>query len=393
MTITIDKQGRRFYLRGDTYAVRASIKEAGAKWDPDANCWYTGRQAVAETIVAELGGSEAAAARAPAKAERLTAASAIAGRARYKGREYLLVWEGSTSRGHAAKLAFMDGSQIFWASSGEYEVTKIYQSRERYGRTHGCGYRGTLYGDGTEPMTFGLLTKLREEFRDQKQAAEQQTVVGERGQIQVEYTASRQDRKPAAALGITRWIKHQGERIACTMIGYETAVFVRGEDAEDMGHYGVRDGWYGVAYYRNASADEQAALELVEAPARTVQRAQEQRAAVEAWLSSQLKGDAPGVTTVTDTGRLPSESEIVATAEIGRKVTTSGAVTDGGTTYALTATTVVAHHGGYYDDYRSSTRTVARTDELAQVIMALANGDDDVISICADRITAQGARA
>jgi hypothetical protein len=381
MTITIDKQGRRFYLRGDTYAVRSGLKGAGAKWDPDTRCWYTGRQATADAIVAEFGGSTAVAAAAvtPATADRLTDSSPIVGRAKYKGREYLLVWEGNTRRGPSAKLAFLDGSSIFWTAPGTYEVTKYYQTRERYGRD--------------EPMTFGRLSRLRDEFRDQKQAAEQQTVVGERSDIQVEYTASRQDRKPACTLGSTRWIKHQGERIACTLIGYETAVFVRGEDAEDMGHYGVRDGWYGVAYYRTATDAEQSALELTESPARTVQRAQERRLAVEAWLTTQLKGGAHGVTTVSDTGRLPPEAEIEATIEIGRKVTSSGAVTDGGTTYALTATSVVAHHGGYYDDYRSSTRTVERTDELVGAVMALASGDDETISVCADRITAQGARA
>lgn len=112
------------------------------------------------------------------------------------------------------------------------------------------------------------------------------------------------------------------------------------------------------------------------------------KATCETWLATQLAHKAPGVTSVSDTGSLPPASEILQRVKIGHKVSSSGAVVDGGTTYALTADTVVAHHGGYYDDYRSSTRTLARTSELAQVINALATSDAAEIAVCADRIEA-----
>jgi hypothetical protein len=75
----------------------------------------------------------------------------IAGKARYKGKEYVMVWEGTTSRGQAAKLSFSDGSKVFWANAGEYEVVKRYEAREYRGRT--------------EPMTFGKLKSLRAKFQ------------------------------------------------------------------------------------------------------------------------------------------------------------------------------------------------------------------------------------
>lgn len=358
MTITIDKQGRRFYLRGDTYAVRGQIRAAGAKWDADTRCWYTGVKATADAIVERMSGATTTAER---PSESLTPSSEIIGKATYKGREYLLIWEGNTRRGPAAKLAFADGSKVFWASQGEYAVSKHYE----------------------RPITLAKLNRLREEYKSQR---EEPALTGERTDIIVQFTASRSDRKPADRIGDTKWIKHRGERIACTLVGYEAASFVRGEDAEDMGHYGVRDGWYGIAYYQPTTEAEQAAMEMREAPAREAQRAREARAKVETWLTAQLTWDAPGVEHVTDTGKLPTSAETEISVVVGRKTGASGTITDGGTTYALTATSVVAHHGGYYDDYRSSTRTIARTDELAQVIRALSGGDTETISVLADRI-------
>lgn len=76
----------------------------------------------------------------------------IVGKAKYKGREYLLLWEGNTSRGQAAKLAFRDGSKVFWASFDEYEIVKRYHDREWRGRT--------------EPgMTFGRLDELAADYK------------------------------------------------------------------------------------------------------------------------------------------------------------------------------------------------------------------------------------
>lgn len=119
------------------------------------------------------------------------------------------------------------------------------------------------------------------------------------------------------------------------------------------------------------------------------------RAACEAWLTAALSTGAPGVTTVSDTGTLPPAAERQAEIVLGRRVGASGAVTDGGTTYVVTADSIVAHHGGYYDDYRSSTRTLALSSttveeiaakrEIAMLVTALAASDDQTIAVLADR--------
>lgn len=128
--------------------------------------------------------------------------------------------------------------------------------------------------------------------------------------------------------------------------------------------------------YVRAATDEECAPLIV------ASRSKLARATCEQWLAAQLAG---GVT-VSDTGKLPAVADRAASVVLGYKVGASGAVTDGGTTYALTATSVVAHHDGYYDAYRSTTRTVERTDALAQVIAALATNDGAALSVQADRI-------
>lgn len=139
---------------------------------------------------------------------------------------------------------------------------------------------------------------------------------------------------------------------------------------EDLGHY---DDLHH-AYVRPATDDECA-------PVISRVASRDARATCERWLM-----DYSSLTSVSDTGRLPPAAEVQARVVIGREVGASGAVTDGGTTFALTAESVVSHHGGYYDDYRSLTRTITRTDDVAAVITALASDDSAAIMVQADRI-------
>lgn len=147
--ITVQSEGRRHYLIGNTYPIKDQLRSAGAKWDGDRRAWWTGKKELAE----KLAGSVAAPADAAPASERtdsLTEDSRIAGKATYKGKPYILVWEGETRRGRATKLAFADGTKIFWADASEVTVTKRYEERE---------YRGRI-----EHMTFGRLQRLREKF-------------------------------------------------------------------------------------------------------------------------------------------------------------------------------------------------------------------------------------
>lgn len=50
----IRKVGRRYYVSGDTYPHRSTIKAAGLRWDPDERAWWTGKQDLAEQVSARL---------------------------------------------------------------------------------------------------------------------------------------------------------------------------------------------------------------------------------------------------------------------------------------------------------------------------------------------------
>lgn len=153
---------------------------------------------------------------------------------------------------------------------------------------------------------------------------------------------------------------------------------------EDLGYY---DDEY-MAHVRPAT-DEEVAQVLTRLAAAGA------RAACVAWLEAALSTGAPGVTTVSDTGTLPPTAERQVELVLGRRVGASGAVTDGGTTYVVTADSIVAHHGGYYDDYRSSTRTLALASttveesaakrQIVMLITALATSDEQTIAVLADR--------
>lgn len=54
MSITIQSEGRRHYLTGDTYPIKTAIRNAGCNWDRDRGAWWTGKREVAEGLIAGL---------------------------------------------------------------------------------------------------------------------------------------------------------------------------------------------------------------------------------------------------------------------------------------------------------------------------------------------------
>ena len=153
MGISIEKVGRRSYLVGNTFAIKDRIKNAGGHWDGDKRAWWVSSAEKALELAGHPSASGGGGESAPAGGVGLGDGDRVAGKATYKGKSYLLVWEGTTSRGQAAKLAFSDGSKVFWANGGEYQVTKHYevQRDRRSGRD--------------EYMTFGVLKRLREKYK------------------------------------------------------------------------------------------------------------------------------------------------------------------------------------------------------------------------------------
>lgn len=248
-TISIEKTGRRYYLIGDTYPIRKQLGDADCHWDGERRAWWTSKLEVAERF-ASGAGSQPARIDGTHDEPGLSADATVVGRARYKGRECLVVWTGTTKRGPAAKLASMDGKRVWWADAGEVEISKTYQAR----------YDSRSRRD--IPMTFGKLQRLREEYADQRQAEkEADQLVGDRGQYTARFTASRGNRLPTEQIGQASWLRHAGRRIAVVLVGYQSATCLRSDDAEDMGEYGLESGWYGTAYYRAATRDEYTALQ------------------------------------------------------------------------------------------------------------------------------------
>jgi hypothetical protein len=165
MTISIDQQGRRFYLRGNTYPVKDALRSAGCKWDPDARCWYTGKRELAEQCAQGIIPSPVASSGpSPASLESIddwaSAAAAspaspgddavVAGRATYKGQTYYVAGRVDRGRTHyddhvqavttrdGAKMLLYsrDGKLQFWAGGALVSITKSYDRPQTIGGLH-----------------------------------------------------------------------------------------------------------------------------------------------------------------------------------------------------------------------------------------------------------------
>lgn len=148
-SLTVERQGRRSYIIGNTYPHKDALREAGAHWDGERRAWWLGDDAAARALAEKCGQARCEpSAPAAAPSDKLGEDAKVAGKATYKGRPYLLLWLGETRRGPAAKLAFSDGSKTFWADASAVEVTKRYEA-DRYGK----------------PMTFGRLEALRAKYK------------------------------------------------------------------------------------------------------------------------------------------------------------------------------------------------------------------------------------
>lgn len=150
MSITVERIGRRSYLRGNTYPCKDAIRSAGGKWDPDQRAWWIGNDEKAREIAEKCGGQPASAQGAEAGAERPAPGTdaIVAGRCKYQGRTYYLAgrvvrgrthWDDtvdavSTRDGAKFLLHFRDGSKSFWAARAEVQIDKTYQRPTTIGK-------------------------------------------------------------------------------------------------------------------------------------------------------------------------------------------------------------------------------------------------------------------
>jgi hypothetical protein len=167
MTITIQSEGRRHYLVGNTYPIKDAIRAAGCKWDADRKSWWTGKRETAEALAAKLsggaGGDAAPGSERPTR-EAPGEEAVVAGRAIYKGKSYYVAgriergrthYDDRVSRvesrdGSRVLLLFRDGSSQFWAARAELQITKSYdrpQTIARLKRFAEEAKSGTSYQD------------------------------------------------------------------------------------------------------------------------------------------------------------------------------------------------------------------------------------------------------
>jgi len=127
--LTVESVGRRHYIKGNTYAHKDAIRDAGCKWDGDKRAWWTGKRDTADAIVGKVNTASG-----PSPASETIAANArvLAGRAEYKGKSYYVIGRAETygdvvavkSASGKLKLAARDGSFVFWADAA---ITSYYR--------------------------------------------------------------------------------------------------------------------------------------------------------------------------------------------------------------------------------------------------------------------------
>lgn len=130
MSIQIQTEGRRTYLTGNTYPYRDRIRAIGAHWDAGRKAWWTAKKADAEALVQELQGAEQQAAEQEREAGISTSDPVIRGRAKYRGKTYYVLAHGVSQKTGKpyCKLAFRDGSRVFWARDvRDVEIIKEYR--------------------------------------------------------------------------------------------------------------------------------------------------------------------------------------------------------------------------------------------------------------------------
>ena len=151
MSITLDKIGRRHYLRGTPFAARDLLSANGCNWDPAERAWWTGKADIAEALLARLAEDSKAAAESP---DTVGADDRVLrGRASYKGKSYYLLVHGEKSGRPYARLCARDGSFAFWVKdfaqltiTTRYEkprsISELRQLAQQYKareKQHGCG--------------------------------------------------------------------------------------------------------------------------------------------------------------------------------------------------------------------------------------------------------------
>lgn len=219
--IEIKSEGRRHYLVGDTYPIKNAIKAAGCNWDRDRYAWWTGKLEVAQKLVAGVASGAVVAA---ARWVKLGSGFGV------------LVAAGSPAKtGSTIPVQSKDGG------TRDVELASLVETKADGSRIYAVPPRKTAARTPTGPKQVGEVG----------------------GTLCSQFEASKHDRTPGLELGASKWIKDGKDRVAVVVIGWYAATWLSSDDAEDMGHYDVKSGYYGTLYYRRATLAEATALQAV----------------------------------------------------------------------------------------------------------------------------------
>lgn len=215
MAIAIETVGRRVYLRGETYSLRHQLRNLGAHWDADHGAWWVGagKRAEVQALI------ERAAAKAAAREAALPPAT----------------------------------SEMVPVRGDTYPIRD--QLRELGGRWDGASKTWLVPASRLDAAK-ALLPK-----RAPRGPRAPSGLKGEAGPYQSRFEADKHDRTPRREIGESCWLRHDGQRIAVVVVGFDCASWLSSDLAEDMGHYGLKSGYYGTLYYRAATQDEFDALQ------------------------------------------------------------------------------------------------------------------------------------
>ena len=104
MSIKVEKRGDLFLITGYTYPIKDQLKSVGCKWNKRLGGWTTDNIAVARDLRDN-----------PPKETVEMDAKVVIAKALHKEREYPVIHR----KGEGAKLAFTDGTAVFWVKSVE----------------------------------------------------------------------------------------------------------------------------------------------------------------------------------------------------------------------------------------------------------------------------------
>lgn len=162
-SITVERVGRRSYLRGNTYPIKDRLRSAGAHWDADQRAWWIGSDEAARKLAEASAPTTAPSGDAPKTDSAAPGPEAVvAGKAAYKGRAYYVAGRVERGRTHyddrvspvmsrdqsRVLLYSRDGKLSFWAPHDQAGIVKSYDRPQTIGRLQRFAAESRASGGG-----------------------------------------------------------------------------------------------------------------------------------------------------------------------------------------------------------------------------------------------------